>query len=263
MDLQLEGKVAIVTGGSKGIGKVIARELANEGVDVVICARNMGTLESSAQELSAETGRIVVPIRADMTNTEDVNQMVDETIARFGRIDILVNNAAMVGGQVAANLSDATEEDLMGDLDTKVVGYFRTIKAVVPHMQDQKWGRIISIGGVSARQATFYGLRNAAIIHMTKTLSDQLGPHGITLNVVHPGSTRTDSIAEVVATRAKAQGVTVEELDKRITQNIAIRRVIKPEELAYLVAFLASPKAECVTGESIAAGGGAIGAVFP
>ena len=98
---------------------------------------------------------------------------------------------------------------------------------------------------------------------MTKTLSDQLGPHGITLNVVHPGSTRTDSIAEVVATRAKAQGVTVEELDKRITQNIAIRRVIKPEELAYLVAFLASPKAECVTGESIAAGGGAIGAVFP
>ena len=169
----------------------------------------------------------------------------------------------MVGGQVAANLSDATEEDLMGDLDTKVVGYFRTIKAVVPHMQDQKWGRIISIGGVSARQATFYGLRNAAIIRLTKTLSDQLGPHGITLNVVHPGSTRTDSIAEVVATRAKAQGVTVEELDKRITQNIAIRRVIKPEELAYLVAFLASPKAECVTGESIAAGGGAIGAVFP
>ncbi len=263
MDLELKGKVAIVTGGSKGIGKVIARVLAIEGVDVAICARTLETLESTADELSKETGRKIIPVQADMTSSSDVQNVVDKTIVEFGRIDILINNAAMVGGQVAAKLADATEKDLIEDLDTKVVGYFRTIKAVVPYMQSQKWGRIVSIGGVSARQATFYGLRNSAIVHMTKTLSDQLGPDGITLNVVHPGSTRTEGIAAVVAERAKAQGITLEEFNTRTTQNIAIRRVIQPEELANLVAFLCSPKAECVTGESIAAGGGALGAVFP
>ena len=145
MDLELKDKVAIVTGGSKGIGKVIARVLANEGVDVAICSRTMETLESTASELTKETGRKIIPIRADMTSSSDVQNVVDRTMEEFGRIDILVNNAAMVGGQVAPNLADATEKDLIEDLDTKVVGYFRTIKAVAPHMQSQKWGRIISI----------------------------------------------------------------------------------------------------------------------
>ena len=262
MDLELKDKVAIVTGGSKGIGKVIARVLANEGVDVAICSRTLETLESTASELSKETGRKIIPVRADMTSSSDVQNVVDRTIEEFGRIDILVNNAAMVGGQVAPNLADATEKDLIEDLDTKVVGYFRTIKAVAPHMQSQKWGRIVSIGGVSARQSTFYGLRNSAIVHMTKTLSDQLGPDGITMNVVHPGSTQTDAIAAVQAERAKAEGISMEEFESRAGQRVAIRRIIKPEELAYVVAFLCSPKAECVTGESIAAGGGALGAVF-
>ena len=134
MDLELKDKVAIVTGGSKGIGKVIARVLANEGVDVAICSRTMETLESTASELTKETGRKIIPIRADMTSSSDVQNVVDRTMEEFGRIDILVNNAAMVGGQVAPNLADATEKDLIEDLDTKVVGYFRTIKAVAPHM---------------------------------------------------------------------------------------------------------------------------------
>ena len=103
MDLELKDKVAIVTGGSKGIGKVIARVLANEGVDVAICSRTLETLESTASELSKETGRKIIPIRADMTSSPDVQNVVDRTIEEFGRIDILVNNAAMVGGQVAPN----------------------------------------------------------------------------------------------------------------------------------------------------------------
>ncbi len=262
MDLNLEGKVAIVTGGSKGIGKAIALELAKEGVDVAICARTLETLESTAKELAERTGRRILPIVADTTKTEDVNNMINKVLADLGKVDILVNNAAMVGGQVRGTLDQAEEQDLIEDLDTKVVGYFRCIKAVAPHMQRQKWGRIISIGGLSARQATIYGLRNAAIVHMTKTLSDQLGKDGITMNVVHPGGTRTESTEIRRLERASTLGITPEELEARSSQNVAIKRTVDAHELAYVVTFLASPKAECITGEAIGAGGGSMGSVF-
>ncbi len=262
MDLELTGKKAIVTWGSRGIGKAIARELALEGVDVVIAARDKATLDETASELASETKRRIIPIVVDTTKWEDVQSMVDSTVATLGGVDILVNSAAMVGGQVRGTLSEATEQDLIEDLDTKVVGYFRCIKAVVPHMQRTKWGRIISIGGVSARQSTIYGLRNAAVVHMTKTFSDQLGADGITLNVVHPGMTRTAAVESMMNERAQRQGTTLEAIEQASAQNVAIRRIIDPKELGYVVAFLASPKAECITGEVIAAGGGAPGAVF-
>ena len=261
MDLQLEGKVAIVTGGSKGIGKAIALELAREGVDVAIAARSQDVLSATAEEIAAETGRRVIGIPTDTTNWNDVQNMVDTTISELGSIDILVNSAAMVGGQVRGTLAEAQEKDLIEDLDTKVVGYFRCIKAVAPHMQAQKWGRVISIGGVSARQATIYGLRNAAVVHMTKTLSDQLGSDGITLNVVHPGLTLSEVIEDRLNSQAEAQGISREEVNRSVSQNVAIGRPIDPQELAWLAAYLASPKAECITGEVIAAGGGAKGGV--
>ena len=261
MDLELGGKVAIVTGGSKGIGKAIALELAREGVDVAIAARSPDVLSATAAEIVAETGRKVIGIPTDTTSWDDVRNMVDTTIAELGSVDILVNSAAMVGGQVRGTLAEAQEKDLIEDLDTKVVGYFRCIKAVAPHMQAQKWGRVISIGGVSARQATIYGLRNAAVVHMTKTLSDQLGADGITLNVVHPGLTLSEVIEERLDSQARQQGVSREEVNRSVSQNVAIGRPINPRELAWLTAYLASPKAECITGEVIAAGGGAKGGV--
>ena len=150
MDLELGGKVAVVTGGSKGIGKAIALELAREGVDIAIAARSPDVLSATAEEIAAETGRKVIGIPTDTTSWDDVQNMVDTTIAELGSVDILVNSAAMVGGQVRGTLAEAQEKDLIEDLDTKVVGYFRCIKAVAPHMQAQKWGRVISIGGVSA-----------------------------------------------------------------------------------------------------------------
>ena len=113
MDLNLEGKVAIVTGGSKGIGKAIALELAKEGVDVAICARTLETLESTAKELAERTGRRILPIVADTTKTEDVNNMINKVLADLGKVDILVNNAAMVGGQVRGTLDQAEEQDLI------------------------------------------------------------------------------------------------------------------------------------------------------
>ncbi|MAX19206.1 MAG: short-chain dehydrogenase [Chloroflexi bacterium] len=261
MDLELQGKVAIVTGGSKGIGKAIALELAKEGVDVAIASRSKGPLEKTAKELSEETGRKITPIVADMTIWDDVQNMVETTLSTLGKVDILINNAAMVGGQVKGTLAEATEKDMVEDLDTKVVGYFRCMKAVVPHMQKQKWGRIISIGGVSARQSTIYGMRNTAVVHMTKTFSDQLGADGITLNVVHPGLTLSEGVETMLDSRAQSQGIGRDEIEKNITQNVAIKRAIDPKELAWLVTYLSSPKAECITGEVIAAGGGAMGGV--
>ena len=261
MDLELQGKRALITGGSKGIGKAIALELAREGVDVAIAARTKADLDAAAAEIAAETGRKIIGIPTDTTNSDDVQNMVDTAVSELGGVDILVNSAAMVGGQIRGTLEEAEESDLIEDLDTKVVGYFRCIKAVVPHMKAQKWGRVISIGGVSARQSTIYGLRNAAIVHLTKTLSDQLGGDGITLNVVHPGLTLSEVIEDRLNAQAENQGVSRDDVNAAVSQNVAIGRPIDPQELAWLTAYLASPKAECVTGETIAAGGGAKGGV--
>ena len=263
MDLELTGKVAIVTGGSRGVGKAIALELAREGVDVVICGRSRETLEASAKELAGTTGRRILGVPADTTSRQAVEQMVKETVASLGRVDILVNNASTPGGLVQGPLAEANDEQLLEDVNTKVIGYFRCAKAVAPHMQQQRWGRIINIGGLSGRQSgNLSGLRNAAIVHLTKTLSDQLGPDGVTVNLVHPGTTRTERSGPMYAERARREGVTAEDIERRIAQNIAIRRIVDAKEIGYVVAFLASPKATAITGEVIAAGGGSQRAVY-
>jgi NAD(P)-dependent dehydrogenase (short-subunit alcohol dehydrogenase family) len=249
MDLELAGRVAIVTGGSRGVGRAIAGELAREGVDLAICARNRQSLDEAAQALAKETGRRVVAIVADTTNGESVTRMVQATLAELGRIDVLVNNAATPGGLVRGALAEADESALLEDIDTKVVGYLRCAKAVVPNMQRRGWGRIINIGELSGRRSgNISGLRNAAIVHLTKTLADQLGPHGITVNLVHPGATRTERTDEETARRAAAGN--------------AIRRIVDAGEIGQVVAFLASTKAASITGVAIDASGGSIPVMF-
>lgn len=250
MELGLSGKAAIVTGGSIGIGKAIAKELALEGVDVAIAARRQTLLEQAASELSSETGRKIVAIATDTTSRESVDHLVNSAAGALGRgADILVNNAATPGGLVLGPLAESDEGDLLDDINTKVVGYFRCAKAVAPHMQGQGWGRIINIGGLSARRAgAFSGMRNAALVHFTKTLSDQLGPDGITANLVHPGSTRTER--------------TGPDQERQAAQGNATRRMVDASEIGHIVAFLASDKAGAITGETIAAGGGVVGVVY-
>ena len=248
MDLELTGRVAIVTGASRGVGKAIAQELALEGVDVAICARNRETLEATAKMLADATGRRIVPIVADTTSSESVKRLVETTRAQLGRIDILVNNAATPGGVVRGPLAEADEKALLEDIDTKVVGYMRCAKAVAPHMQERGWGRIVNVGGLSGRRSgNISGLRNAAIVHLTKTLADQLGGHGITVNLVHPGATRTERTDEETERRAKSN---------------AIRRIVDAREIGLVVAFLASAKAAAVTGVAIDASGGSIPVMF-
>ena len=266
MDLELAGKTAIVTGGSKGIGKAIARELALCGCDVVVCARSVEALELAARELSEESGRNVVAVRADITSTADVERMVKESAeALGGRIDILVNNAAAPGGLAKGALADIKDEDVLNDLDTKVMGYVRCARAVAPYMTSQGWGRIINIGGMSARRAAgnlSAGVRNAGLMNLTKYLAEELGPAGITVNIIHPGTTRTERSGPMYEEQARQQGTTVEEVERRVASNNSTKRIVDASELAYVVAFFASPRSIAVSGEVLSASGGGGQAVF-
>jgi NAD(P)-dependent dehydrogenase (short-subunit alcohol dehydrogenase family) len=215
----------------------------------VICARQRGALDESAKELAQATGRRIIPVPADTTSWESVSRLVETALTELGRIDILVNNASTPGGLVRGALAEADEGELLEDINTKVVGYFRCAKAVAPHMQQRGWGRIINIGGLSGRRTgVISGLRNAAIVHLTKTLADQLGPHGITVNLVHPGATRTER--------------TTEEAARRAGQSNAIRRMVDAQEIGQVTTFLASTKAAAITGIAIDASGGSIPVVF-
>ena len=259
MDLELSGKTAIVTGGSRGIGKAIARELALEGVDVAIAARGREALETTAQELAAETGRKIVSVVADTGNDDEVRAMVRQAAEALGRLDILVNNAAVAGGQAPVpRLAEITNEAFWADMNVKVMGYLRCAREVAPYMIERGWGRVINISGLAARLSgsTIGSMRNVAVSAMTKNLADELGPHGINVTVVHPGPTRTEATPDVLAERARSQGIAVEEAERRMAQVSSVRRIIDAREIAYVVTFLASPKAGAINGDTIAAGGG-------
>jgi NAD(P)-dependent dehydrogenase (short-subunit alcohol dehydrogenase family) len=263
MDLELKGRVAVVTGGGSGIGKAVARVLSQENCTLVICGRRMPPLEETAREIAAETGGLVVPLFCDTTDMAAVSDMVDATISRFGRIDILVNSAAAPSGVVRNDIEHAGDAELLADLDTKVVGYFRCAKAVVPHMRRAGFGRIINIGGLTGRASkVLSGMRNLAVAHLTKTLSDQLGPAGITVNLIHPGVVETPHIHELYAREAIKQVKTAEAVEQGYIDATPIRRILQAQEIGWLIAFLASPKSAAITGESIGIDGGLSRGIF-
>ena len=271
MDLGLQGKRAIVTGGSKGIGKAIARELAREGVDVAIVARSKGDLETAARELSTETNRRVIPLVADVTSKDQVERMVAEAARQLGGVEILVNSGSAPGGSATATgpIESVVDEDLLQDFNIKYVGALRCCRAVIPFMKTAGWGRIINISGANARNAGNLsgGARNGALVHMTKTLAVQLGRHGITVNCIHPGTTRTERTPSLLAARAKQLGVTPEEAERQdfapdSARGNAICRMVDASEIAFVTAFLASEKAWAVSGELVAATGGAGRSVY-
>lgn len=265
MDLELAGRTAIVTGGSRGIGKAIARELAREGVDVAIAARDRAALGATAAELGAETARRILPLEVDTGNDDSVRRMVAWAADAFGRLDILVNCAAQPGGQAPPPaLSQITDARFWDDVNVKVLGYLRCARESAPHMIARGWGRIINISGLAARQtgSTIGSMRNVAVVALTKNLADELGPHGINVTAVHPGLTRTEKTPGVVAEQARVAGVPPEEIERRMAANNALRRIIDAREIAYVVAFLASPKAVAINGDVIAAGGGAGHAIY-
>ncbi len=264
MDLELTGKRALVTGGSRGIGKAVARALAGEGCDLVVTARGKEMLDVSAAEIASDTGRRVVAVGSDTGSGESVQAMVDAAVEMLGGVDILVNCAAKPAGQAPApRLDGITDELFWDDMNVKVLGYLRCAQAVAPIMVANGWGRIINISGLAARTATSAvgSMRNVAVAALTKNLADELGPHGVNATVVHPGLTRTEATPGVLARLSEARGITEEEAERSLASN-SIRRLVNADEVATVVAFLASPRSVAVNGDAIVCGGGQPGPIF-
>ena len=257
MDLELTDRVAIVTGGSSGIGYAIARAFTAEHAHVVIAARRAELLEAAAQSLRAEASASVFAVPTDMTEQSQVDRLVEIVLDRFKRVDILVNCAANPSGLVRNQIEELDAGALLRDLNTKVVGYARSCKAVVPAMKRQRWGRIVHIGGLTGRgSATISGLRNVALCHLTKTLSDQLGPDGITVNIVHPGVIRTPHLDELIEAEGRKRGTAAAAIEARYVAETPIRRILSTDDVARAVVFLSSTHAGAITGESIGVDGG-------
>jgi NAD(P)-dependent dehydrogenase (short-subunit alcohol dehydrogenase family) len=256
MQLGLAGRVALVTGASKGIGRAVATALAREGVNLAICARGVADLESAAAEIR-KLGAQALSLPTDMTDPAAVERFVAGAASHYGRIDILVNNAVTSTQNTFAALSD---EEFRYHIDVKLLGYIRCARAVWPHMRAGGWGRIVNVAGMTARIVTDFrmtnGVVNSAVTNFTKHLSEQTGKDGITVNAVHPGYTWTPRLEGGLRRWADLEGISFEQACERRCAEIPIGRFITPEDLANVVLFLCSEAAAAVTGQAIAVDGG-------
>jgi len=256
MELGLEGRVAIITGGSKGIGYASALGLAREGVRVAICARGRAHLEQAAQAITSQTGHEVLPVVADMNLRADAERFVQTAMQHFDRVDILVNCA---GSSPGGTLERLEETHWMESLNLKFMGYVRTAKAVIPHLKAQRWGRIINVIGNDGIKPIYFeltpGAANAAGINFTLAIAEELAPYGITVNALNPGPVDTERWWGLVRTIARQRQISEEAANALAVRSIPLGRLCTAEEVANMVVFLASERASFVTGASIAIDG--------
>jgi NAD(P)-dependent dehydrogenase (short-subunit alcohol dehydrogenase family) len=258
MDLQLNGRKALVTGASRGIGKAIALALAREGCDVAVCSRSEAPLKQAAAEIAAETGRTIFPMVCDVMDRDSIDRFVETSARELGGMQIVVNNAARTGG-TPGSVETATDEDILRDFEEKVVGYFRVVRAATPYMKEAGWGRVINVSGGTNRMPGVMvagPVREIGLISLTKSMSNALGQYGITVNCVSPGLTLTDEFRERYEETAKQEGISVDEVLGRVRNRTAIKHLITPEDIGNVTAFLCSPLAVSITGELIACMGG-------
>ncbi len=252
MDLELKGKVAIVTGGSQGIGKAAALRLAAEGASVVIAARGRELLDQVAQEIRAAGGNVAA-VQADVSRAEDCARLVAEAVQAFGRLDILVNNA---GTSATGEFESVTDEVWQADFDLKLFAAIRLARLAIPHMKRQGGGRIINITNIGAKQPRAKSMpttvTRAAGLAFTKALSKEFAPQQILVNTICIGLVRAGQ-HEKKAARA---GISPEQLYADMAKDIPLGRVGRAEEVANAIAFLASGAASFITGTSINLDGG-------
>jgi NAD(P)-dependent dehydrogenase (short-subunit alcohol dehydrogenase family) len=252
MDLQLSGKVALVTGASKGIGRAVAEQLAAEGADVVITARTEQPLEDTAREIAAMTEREILPLAGDMSKSDDVERCVNATLKKFGRIDILVTCA---GSSPGGLLEELTEDQWMSSLNLKFMGYVRSVRAVIPHMRERGEGAIVLVVGNDGLKPSYWemtaGVANAADINFASSVAEQYGRYGVRINTVNPGPVNTerwDGLEKAFARDKKVDQARAHEL---AISSIPFNRICEPQEVASLVVFLASPRAGFINGAHI------------
>ncbi len=257
MDLGLQGRVAIVTGSSDGIGYATAHALAREGVRVVVCSRREAPLIEARDTIARETGAELLAVPCDVQQLPDVQRLVTETMQRFSAIHILVNNAGSVPSMQFAEVDDAQWHQI---LEGKLLSYIRVTREIVPYMRKAGWGRIINIAGGGGRQPTATGMavgvNNAAVINWTKSLSLQYAADGILVTTIAPGKIDTPRQVRNRVREAEIRGITLEVLQGEGVRDIPLKRVGRPEEVANVVIFLASECSSYMTGTCVAVDGG-------
>jgi 3-oxoacyl-[acyl-carrier protein] reductase len=261
VDLGLKGKVMLLTGGSRGIGKAIALTLAEEGCNMTVCARGKEALDAAAERIKAK-GVEVLAVQADVSKPEDNGKLVSRALEKFGRIDILVNNA---GTGPLTDLMDLPEDVFRHHMNLMFFGPFQLCRAVIPHMRKQGWGRIINISSIFGKQPgnlVDYDSIKAALNMLTKDLSNYLAKDNIRVNAVCPGPIRgplwegPGALAEELG---KVMGMSGPEVMKWFAeQNIPVGHHGDPEDIANMVAFLASERAKFITGQCINVDGGMV-----
>lgn len=256
MDFGLKGKVALIGGASKGLGKACAVRLGQEGAIVAICARQQGSLEETVQQLE-KMNVSVLPFIADMASKEDNERVVDETLKKFGRIDILVNNS---GGPPPGTFYDFNDSDWEKAFHSVLMYVVRLNRLVIPHMKKNQWGRIINIASLSVKEPAetliLSNVFRSGVVSMAKTMSQELIKHNITINNVCPGAFKTDRVIELMTKAAKANKTTVDIVEADFIKSLPQGRFQEPKELGDFVAFLASELAGGMTGTTIQLDGG-------
>lgn len=269
MDLQLKGKVVLITGGSRGLGKALALGFASEGARVGICARNPGHLETAAAEVRAH-GAQCVAVVADVSQAADCARAVREISTAFGGLDVLVNSASNSVDGSSRRAEDPIEDDIFIRFYGKTMATVRCSRAAVPIMRARGGGRIICIGGTSARSvfrgadsatndSTIpQGIGNAAIANFAKQLAEEVVADRILVNVVHPHRIRTDRHAQRVKRIARERQIPEDEAEALLKTEVPIGRLLEVSDVVPLVVFLASPLSGAITGQAIAVDGGAL-----
>jgi len=263
MDLNISGKRAVITGGSKGIGREIALTLSKEGVDVLICARGQEDLDNTVSYIRSQTNGKVIGVTGDLKIKSECDKIMDYAIENLGGIDILVCSANQPGGGTFFSLE---EKDWSDHMDVKFMSSFHCARKAIPDMQSRQWGRVILIAGMGSRAYRPFAMDNgpvcAALANFGKQLANQVVGDGICVNVILPGLTNTPRRIEKMKTIAKLENKSIEEVEVQELQGIPMNRFIRSDEIADLTAFLSSDRAASIVGQNIAIDGGASEAVF-